>query len=155
MVDLTDGGEELVAEPLAFRGAAHEAGNVDEGEPGRHDLHGLGELRQRIEARIGHRHLAYVRLDGAERIVRRLRRRGRGQRVEERRFADIRQADDAALETHGKARSGHLVAGIEPERIQYGHFENPLLMLHVSAEKKSCGPLPRVKPNPPSRRARY
>jgi hypothetical protein len=31
----------------------------------------------------------------------------------------------------GKARSEYLVAGIEPERIQYGHSEKPLLMLHV------------------------
>ena len=30
-VDLADVGEELVAEPLAFRGAAHQAGDVDEG----------------------------------------------------------------------------------------------------------------------------
>ena len=101
-VDLADVGEELVAEPLALRGAAHQAGDVDEGEPRRHDLHGLGELRQRVEPRIGHRHLADIGLDGAERIVRRLRRRRRGQRVEERRLADIRQADDAAFETHGR-----------------------------------------------------
>ena len=60
----------------------------------------LGELRQRVEARIGHRHLADIGLDGAEGIIRRLRRRRRGQRVEERRFADIGQADDAAFETH-------------------------------------------------------
>ena len=101
-VDLADVGEELVAEPLALRGAAHEAGDVDEGEPGRHDLHGLGELRQRVEARIGHRDLADIGLDGAEGIIGRLRRRRRGQRIEQRRFADVRQADDAAFETHGR-----------------------------------------------------
>ena len=33
-VDLADGGEELVAEPLAFRGAAHQAGDIDEGRCG-------------------------------------------------------------------------------------------------------------------------
>ncbi len=53
-----------------------------------------------LQARIGHRHFAGVRLDGAERIVRRLRRRRAGQRVEEGGFADIRQAHDAAFETH-------------------------------------------------------
>ena len=100
-VDLADVGEELVAEPLAFRGAAHEAGDVDEGEPGRHDLHGFRELCQRIEARIGHRHLADIGLDGAEGIISRLRRRRRGQRIEQGRFTDVRQADDAAFETHG------------------------------------------------------
>jgi len=103
-IDLADVGEELVAEALAFRGAAHQAGDIDEGEPRRHDLRRLGERRQRIEPRVRHRHLADVRLDGAERIVRRLRGRGRGQRIEERRFADVRQPDDAALEAHGLSR---------------------------------------------------
>ena len=92
--------EELVAEPLALGGAAHQAGDVDEGQPRRDDLGRLRERRELVEPRIGHRHLADIRLDGAERIVRRLRRRGLGQRVEERRLADIRQADDAAFEAH-------------------------------------------------------
>ena len=48
----------------------------------------------------GTAHDADVRLDGAERIVRRLRRRGLGQRIEQRRLADIGQADDAAFEAH-------------------------------------------------------
>ena len=99
-VDLADVGEELVAEALALRGAAHQARDVDERQPRRHDLLGLGELRQRVEPRIGHRHLADVRLDGAERIVRRLRRRRLRQCIEERRLADIGHADDAAFESH-------------------------------------------------------
>ena len=52
------------------------------------DLAIAGEL---VEPRIGHRDLADIRLDGAERIVRRLRRRRLGQRVEQRRLADIGQ----------------------------------------------------------------
>ena len=99
-VAFADGGEELVAEPLALRGAADEAGDVDEGEPGRDDLLRAGDLGQHVETGIGHRDLADVGLDGAERIVGRLRRRGLRQRVEERRLADIGQADDAAFETH-------------------------------------------------------
>ena len=99
-VDLADIGQELVAEPLALRCAAHQPGDVDEGQPRRDDLDRLRELGQRVEPRIRHRDLADVRLDRAERIVRRLRRRGFGQRVEERRLADIRQADDAAFEAH-------------------------------------------------------
>ena len=55
------------------------------------------ELRQ---ARIGHFDHADVRLDGAEGIVLG-RDAGLGQRVEEGGLADVRQADDAALETHG------------------------------------------------------
>ena len=56
--------------------------------------------RQLGEPRIRHRHLTHIRLDGTERVIRRLRRRGLRQRVEERRFADIRQADDAAAKAH-------------------------------------------------------
>ncbi len=37
-IDLADMGEELVAEPFALRGAAHQPGDIDEGEPRRHHL---------------------------------------------------------------------------------------------------------------------
>ncbi len=37
-VDFADVGEELVAKAFAFRGAAHEACDVDEGQAGRDDL---------------------------------------------------------------------------------------------------------------------
>ena len=67
--------------------------------------------RQRVQPRIGHRDVADVGLDGAERIVGRLRRGGLRQRVEERRLADIRQADDAAFEAHGGERSRELRDG--------------------------------------------
>ena len=99
-VAFADIGEKLIAEALAFRGAAHEPGDIDEGEPGRDDLFGTGDAGQHVKARIGHRHIADVRLDGAERIICRLRRRRLRQGVEKRRFADIRQTDDAAFETH-------------------------------------------------------
>ena len=116
-VAFADVGEELVAEPFALRGAAHQSGDVDEGEPRRDDLLRAGDLGQDVEARIRHRDLPDIRLDGAERIVGRLRRRGLRQRVEERRFADIGQTDDAAFEAHeGKDRlkpkpSGALMRG--------------------------------------------
>ena len=99
-VDLADVGEELVAQAFALRGAAHQAGDVDEGDAGRDDLLRLGDRRDLLQARIGHRHLAGVRFDGAERIVGGLRRRRPGQRVEKRRLADVGQANDAAFETH-------------------------------------------------------
>ncbi len=102
-VDFADVGEELVAEALAGRGAAHEAGDVDEGQPGRQNLCGLGNGGQLVEARVGHRHLADVRFDGAKGIVRRLRLRRLRQGVEQGGFADVRQADDAALEAHGNS----------------------------------------------------
>ena len=57
-------------------------------------------LGQLVEPLVRHRHVAHVGLDGAERVVRGLRRRGLRQRVEEGRLADVRQADDAHLEAH-------------------------------------------------------
>src|SRR5213075_2347040 len=73
---------------------------VDKSESRRDDLCRFGKARELVEPRVRHRDLADVRLDGAERIVRGLRRRRLGQRIEERRLADIRQSDDAALEAH-------------------------------------------------------
>ena len=99
-IDLADVGEELVAEALALRGAAHQPGDVDEGELRLDDLGRAGDLGDLGEARIGHGDLADIRLDRAERIIRRLRRRRLGQRVEQGRLADVRQPDDAAAETH-------------------------------------------------------
>ena len=99
-IDLADIAEKLVAQAFALRGAAHQPGDVDEGQPCRHDLRGFRQRRKLAQPRIGHRHLADIGLDGAERIVRRLRRRGLGQGVEERRLAHIGQTDDAAFESH-------------------------------------------------------
>src|SRR3546814_2233680 len=78
-----DVAEELVAEPFALRRAAHEAGDVDEGELRRDDLLAARDAGQLVEPRIGDRDVADVRLDRAEGIVGRLRRRGFGQRVEQ------------------------------------------------------------------------
>ena len=50
-VDLADVAEELVAEALAVRRAAHQAGDVDELELGRHDLRRLAELARRMSSR--------------------------------------------------------------------------------------------------------
>src|SRR3569832_1920276 len=100
-VDLADGGEELVAEAFALGRALHQAGNVDEGDARRDDLLGLGQAAQLLQPLIGHGDLSDIWLDRAKRIVRRLRRSGLRQCVEERGLADVRQADDAAFETHG------------------------------------------------------
>lgn len=99
-VNFADIGEELVAQAFALGRAAHEAGNVHEVDAGRDDFLRAGDAGDVVLARIGNRHFAGVRLDGAEGIIRGLRGRGLGQRVEKRRFADIGQADDAAFETH-------------------------------------------------------
>ena len=64
----------------------------------------LGDVRQRRQTRVRHRDIADIGFDGAERIIGRLRGGRLRQRVEKRRLADIRQADDAAFEAHGSRR---------------------------------------------------
>ena len=100
-VDFADMGEELVAEPFAARGAADQPGDIDEFQLGRDDLLRLGQLGQQIEPRIRHGYPAGIGFDRAEGIIGRRSRSRFGQRVEQRRFADIRQADNAAIEAHG------------------------------------------------------
>jgi hypothetical protein len=100
-IDFPDVGEELVAETFTLRRAAHQAGDVDEGDAGRDDFLGAGDCRQLLHAGIWNGDFAGVRLDRAEGIVCRLRCCRFGERVEECRFADIRQTDDTAFEAHG------------------------------------------------------
>ena len=100
-VDLADVGEELVAEAFALARAAHQPGDVNELDLRLDFLRRLGDLADLVEAGVGHGDAADVGLDGAEGIIRRLRRGGLGQGIEKRRFADVRQADDAAAEAHG------------------------------------------------------
>jgi len=99
-VGLADVGEELVAQAFTFRRARYQAGDVDEFHGGGDDLFGLDDLGQGIQARVGHGHDAAVRLDGAEGEVLR-RDAGFGEGVEQGGLADIGQADDAAVESHG------------------------------------------------------
>ncbi|MCY1175539.1 hypothetical protein D9M73_157820 [compost metagenome] len=99
-VGLADVGEELVAQAFTFRGTGDQAGDVDEFHGGRQHAVRLDDGRQGVQARIRHRHDAAVRLDGAEREVL-SGDAGFGQGVEQGGLADVGQADDAAIETHG------------------------------------------------------
>ncbi len=99
-IGLADVGQELVAEAFTLAGAGHQTGDVDEFDDGRLNPLRLDDLRQFVEARIGHFDDADVRFDGAERVVRRFD-AGLGQRVEQRGLADVGQADNAAFEAHG------------------------------------------------------
>jgi hypothetical protein len=99
-VDFADVAEELVAEALALGRALDQPGNVDERQLGRDDLCRAADRRKLVEPRVGHRDLADVGLDRAERVIGRLRRLGLGERVEQRRLADVRQADDTTLKAH-------------------------------------------------------
>jgi hypothetical protein len=87
--------------PSPLRRAAHQAGDVDEGDPGRDDFLGAGDLGQGVQARLGHGDFAGVGLDRAERIVRGLGRRRLGQGVEQGGLADVGQADDGDFKGHG------------------------------------------------------
>ncbi len=99
-IDFANIGQKLVAEAFALRRAAHQTGDVHEGQLRRNDLRRLGNSCELIKARVRHRYRADVRLDGAERIVRRLRGRRFSQRVEQGGLADIGQSDDTAFESH-------------------------------------------------------
>ena len=99
-VHLADVRQELVAEPFALGGAAHQSGDVDERQPRRDDLPGFGDGGELVQPFVRNTNLADVRLDGAERIVGGLGRRGLRQRVEEGGFADVRQAHNTAFEAH-------------------------------------------------------
>ena len=98
-VGLADVGEEPVAQALALGRARHQPGDVDELHGARNHAGGFDDLGDAVEARIGDRHHARIRLDGAERKVLRLDPRA-GQSVEQRRLADVREPDDAAVEAH-------------------------------------------------------
>ena len=100
-VGFADVRQELVAQALAFRRASHQAGDVDELDDGVDHAFRLDDGGQRIHARVRHFDHADVRLDGAERIVF-SRDAGFRQRIEQGGLADVRQADDTALETHEK-----------------------------------------------------
>jgi len=99
-VNLANIAEELVAQPFALARAFHETGDVDERQLGRHDLGRLGDRGNLVEPFIGNCDLAHIRLDRAERIVGGLRGLRFGEGVEQRRLADVGQADDSAAETH-------------------------------------------------------
>ena len=63
---------------------------------------GIAKSAATIETQIEFVDIADIRLDGAKGIVRRLRRSRLRQSVEQGRLADVRQADDAALEAHDR-----------------------------------------------------
>ena len=103
-VGFADVRQELVAQAFALGCAGDQAGDVDEFHCCRKDAFRLDDVCQRLQARIGHFDHADVRFDGAERIVfggdARL-----GQGIEQGRFTDVGQADDAAFEAHDKILS--------------------------------------------------
>ena len=98
-IGLADGGQELVAEPLALRRPAYEAGDVHEGHRCRHHRCAVVERGQPLQPRVGHGHHAHVGLDGRERVIGR-QRLVVGEGVEQRGLAHVGQADDADRQAH-------------------------------------------------------
>ena len=71
-VDLTNIGEEFIAQAFALTGTLHQTGDIDELHPCRDQLFALAEVRQLLEAVIGNRHRSHIWLNRAERKVRSL-----------------------------------------------------------------------------------
>ena len=99
-VHLADVRQELVAQPFALGGAAHEARNVDELELRLDDRLRSRDARDLVQPRVGHGHAPDVRLDRAEGIIGRLRRRRLRQGIEEGGLAHIGKPHDPAPKTH-------------------------------------------------------
>ena len=93
-VAFADVREKLVAQPLAVACALHKPSDVDKFDRRWHDLLALGNLRQHPPTLIRHSHHAHIRVDRAERIVRRFR-PGFCDAVEKRALTNIRKANNA------------------------------------------------------------
>jgi len=93
-VALADVAQELVAQTGTLAGTLDQTGDVHELDDGGGLFVGLPDLSQLVQPLIGHGHDAAVGLDGAERIVRRLRILGGGDGVEQSGLADVGQAND-------------------------------------------------------------
>ena len=88
-IDLTNIGEKLIAQPFAFGRTAHQTGNIDKAQAGGNAIGRLGDIGQPVQPPIGHGNITDIRFNGTERKICRLRTGGFGQRVEQRRFANI------------------------------------------------------------------
>ncbi len=95
----TDVGQELVTQAFAFGRAFHQACDI-------HELHGgwqntlrFNDLRELIQTWVGHRHDTGVWLNGTEREVSRFNTR-LSERVKQGGFANVRQTNDTAFESH-------------------------------------------------------
>ena len=91
---LADVGEELVAQALTVARALDQTGDIDKLDDGRGRLLRVIHGGKLIQPLIRHGDNAGVRLDGAERVIRRFRAR-LGDRVKQSGFADVRQTDNA------------------------------------------------------------
>ena len=91
---LADVREELIAQALALARPAHQTRDIHKLDGRGHDLLRMRQCAQRLKSRVRHRHDALVRVDGAERIIGRLRLPGPRDRIEQGGFANIRESND-------------------------------------------------------------
>src|SRR5699024_253192 len=98
-IGIADMRQELIAQPLAGRGASHEPGDVDELDRRRQYSLRCRNAGQCLQALIRYRHHADIRIDRAEGIIRGRDFRRR-QRIEQRRLAHVRQTDNTNLQCH-------------------------------------------------------
>ena len=90
-IHLTDIGEELIAEALAFGSSLHESGNINKFNYGRGNLFGIIESGELSETVIGYRNNTYIGIDSTERVIGRFR-TGFCQGIEESTFTHVGQA---------------------------------------------------------------
>ena len=101
-VTFADIGQKLVAKALALAGAFDQPRDIDKGHAGRDDLFGTCNRGQFVQPRIRYGDITDIGFNRAEREIRGLCGGGFRQRVEQRRFADIRQTNNPHLETHAR-----------------------------------------------------
>ena len=98
-ISFADVCEELVAETLALRRAFDQSGDIDDFDSRRDNAFGVAHLDELVQTVVRNSNNANIRFDGAEREICRLR-LGVAEAVEESGFADVRETDDPAFESH-------------------------------------------------------
>ena len=96
-VDLTNIGQELIAQAFALTGTLHQTGDIHKLHPRGDQLFALAEVGELLEAVIGNRHCAHIRLNRAERKIGSLSLRIGHQGIEQGGFANVGQSDDSSF----------------------------------------------------------
>ena len=100
-ISLADMRQKLVAQAFARAGTSYQACNIHKFDDGFLYFLRVHDSRQLVQTCIRQLHNAHVGLDRAKRVI--FSRDTRfGQRVEKGGFSDVRQADNAAFQTHDK-----------------------------------------------------
>ena len=105
-IGLADMGQKLVAQAFARAGACNQPGNVNKFNDGPLNFLRAHNRRQQIQTGVRNFNDTHIGLNRTKRVI--LSRNSRlGQGVEQGGFSDVRQAYDAALQTHDKpSKSG-------------------------------------------------